>query len=195
MDQQPAKRGRGRPRKDAGNDFEPAINVDGNTIATSLDEATGDDGNGSVIDPRAIGIGDGASGGSDSRSAGVGTPRKRGRKPGSGSRKAAASPVSVSGVEKLLFSIHAMGASFLKTPELMIDQSEAALLAGAVVEVSKHYEILGGVSDKAVAWVNLAQCVGMIYGPRVVALKMRKAGDRQESGQEILQPHGLHVVT
>lgn len=178
------KRGRGRPRKDSGaggGNSDPSIQLDGVSVDTSSDEAAPGSGE-LVIDPTAF---VGGSGSSDSRSSGN-EPRssRRGRKPGSGSAsKKAAGNLSVSGVEKILYAMHMGVASLTKTPELMLDQAEATLLAGAITEVSKHYDMLDKVSDKAVAWVGLIQTVGVIYGPRALVI----AGKRKKRSEE--PPH------
>jgi hypothetical protein len=69
-----------------------------------------------------------------------------------------------------------MAATFLKTPELALDEAEAKQLSDAVTRVSELYEI-PLMDEKTMAWVNLAITAGTIYGPRavaVVAVKMNR---------------------
>lgn len=71
-----------------------------------------------------------------------------------------------------MLSIHGMGAMLLKTPELMIDESEAKLLAEAVNAVQQHYQI--EASETAIIWANFAGAIVAVYGPRLVAVATKK---------------------
>ena len=82
----------------------------------------------------------------------------------------------------MLLSIHGIGASLLKTPELAIDEGEAKMLASAVSEVSKHYEVLSKVSGEAVAWTHLISVCAIVYGPRIFAVRNRRP-QREEPAQ------------
>jgi hypothetical protein len=104
--------------------------------------------------------------------------RKRGRPAGSGKSagrkgKEKAAPVSVKGIEKVLYSLHAMAAAALKVEELELDQDEAKLLAEAVTEVASYYNTT--VDPKILAWAGLIGVCGQLYGPRFAAYKMRKS--------------------
>lgn len=105
-----------------------------------------------------------------------GTPRKRRPYAPRGSRtEAAKDKASLRGLEKLLFSLHEMGAFFLSAPELALDEKEAGDLAAAVRDVQEHYSV--SVSPKTEAWINLA-IVGMgVYGTRAIAIMARKSGE------------------
>ncbi len=85
-----------------------------------------------------------------------------------------ASTSSIVGIEKVLYSLHMMAASALKTEELELDQAESKLLAEAVTEVASHYNTV--IDPKVIAWMGLIGVCGQIYGPRVVAMRVRKAG-------------------
>lgn len=111
-------------------------------------------------------------------------PRKRGRKPGTkNSTQKAANPVTVTGLEKVLYAIHATAASALKAPELELDQTEARNLAEAVAEVQRHYNAV--IDPKMMAWIGLFGVAGTIYGPRVAAMRIRKGMEKQ---MRALQP-------
>lgn len=106
--------------------------------------------------------------------------RGRGRPPGSGtgkrntnsssSRGEKASSVSIAGVEKLLHSIHMIGATFL--PELALEKEESKLLAEAVTDVGAFYNQV--IDPKLIAWLGLMGVCGKLYGPRIGAFAMRK---------------------
>ncbi len=110
-----------------------------------------------------------------------GTPRKR--RPysprGTGAKTATEkSTVSVRGIEKLLYSIHQMGAAMLSAPELELDEKESRDLANAIRDVQEHYSV--SISPKAEAWANLAVVAVGLYGTRAVAIASRVSGERAE---------------
>jgi len=151
-----------------------------------------------------VGTDDTGSGGVDSPAtiAGIAieqpaTAKRRGRPPGSGkpgsngttagktagkSASQKASPASVTGIEKLLFSIHAMAAAMI-APELAINDDEAKLLAGALADVGMHYG--DNIDPRAVAWVGLIGTVGQIYGTRFFAWKIRKANESKRAPENL----------
>jgi len=98
---------------------------------------------------------------------------RRKRKSGGkrGPRAASRSPISVSGIEAILLSVHAVAATSLRIPELDLDKSEAAHLAEAVAEVARHYPTT--IDPRVMAWVNLTMVAGMVYGPRFYAIRAR----------------------
>jgi hypothetical protein len=116
------------------------------------------------------------------------TGRKRKRAPG-GNRGGASNggktaTKTTRDIGNILFSVHMMGASFLKIPELMLEETEAKQLSDAVSRVSELYEI-PLMDERTMAWVNLAIVAGGIYGPRVVAAKMNR---KKHKGPTIV-PH------
>lgn len=81
-----------------------------------------------------------------------------------------------------MLSIHAMGAAFLQTPELALDNSESRPLAEAVKAVADFYPTT--IDPKIIAWANLGAACGMIYGPRIFAIRARhqaEAAERRKS--------------
>lgn len=154
-----------------------------------------DNGTPGAIDPAAFaGAGGGSEGESGSGSAGIGEIRynkdgsiakRRGRKPGagnsgasSGSRKNAGTSVSVNGIEKILLSLHMMGASALNTPELMLDDSEAKMLAEGIAGVQEFYSY--APSAETIAWANLIAASVAIYGPRAVTVYNNRQKQKKE---------------
>lgn len=74
-------------------------------------------------------------------------------------------------------------ASATKTPEVALDKEEANILAAGVAGVVEHYDFLSSVlSDKSAAWLALGQAVAIVYGPRVMAVRMRKGLERATDG-------------
>lgn len=70
-----------------------------------------------------------------------------------------------------------MGAFLLKTPELDLDPEEAKKLAEGTANVLRHYPSVT-MPAQALDWIGLATCIGMVYGPRLVAIRMRNRSGR-----------------
>jgi hypothetical protein len=88
--------------------------------------------------------------------------------------------VDLSGLESLLYSLHTMGAVFLKTPELELSKVEAAKLAEAVGRVASHYPV--NIAPQSMDVVNLVMVASMIYGGRYAAYRARtKATSKAQS--------------
>lgn len=114
-----------------------------------------------------------------------GTRRRRrgaGKRPIGASPRAAPGPkasLSVGGLESLLYSVHMMGATMLKTPEIELTQGESQQMATAIANVAKHYPTTV-IDPKIVDWGNLIMCLGMAYGPRVYMIRERVQQERQD---------------
>lgn len=143
-------------------------------IAAVEGAINGDFGEHIVIDPAKVG-GAGSGGNSDN---GESRPRGRGRPRGSrnGAKATKPAPLDLDAISGVLYNIHAMGATILSAPRLAIDEGEAKHLAGALKEVQKHYNI--PMTEKAIAWTNLAGVAAMIYGPRIFAVRNDRAKER-----------------
>lgn len=124
-----------------------------------------------------------------STSADEGEPKRRGRPPGSRTRTSSGKekiPSSLEGIEGILLSLHTMGATFAKVPELVITDEEAKKLSAAIDRVAALYDF--GATEKTLAWVNLAMCVGGIYGTRLFVYSMRtKAEEEMKKKTTVLQ--------
>ena len=72
---------------------------------------------------------------------------------------------------------HATMASLVNIREIELSEDEAKKLSEASKEVLKHYPV--GLSDKTLAWVNLAVIAGGIYGTRAWAYSVRKQSERR----------------
>jgi hypothetical protein len=104
---------------------------------------------------------------------GSGTGRKRGRRPGSTNKKKTS--LDISGVEKILLSMHAMASAAFHVPELELDEKEAKQLADAANNVASHYAV--DLDPKTLAWINLLWALSMVYGTRGVAFVSRKRSE------------------
>lgn len=118
--------------------------------------------------------------GSVKRNADGSPRRKRGKRTGSGGSSASASknPVSVSGIEALLFSTHAILSAALHTPELALEKQESQALAEATANVARHYPT--SISAKTIDWAALATCLAFTYGPRAVMIRQRLDAEREQ---------------
>lgn len=58
-------------------------------------------------------------------------------------------------------------------PELAIDEGEAKALTTALERVARHYD-MAWLSQRAIDWAGLCNCLAMVYGPRVIAIRMRR---------------------
>lgn len=75
--------------------------------------------------------------------------------------------------------MHAMLASIVQNPTLMLSAEESENLAKGIVNVARHYDA-SGMSAKTIDWVNLIMVAGAIYGTRFVTWRrMRQDGQMQ----------------
>lgn len=133
-----------------------------------------------VIDGNATGTGSGAGSGTEFE-----LPKRRGRPPGSGNRKARApkpEALSVDAVEFSLASIHLLLATILQKPELDLSKNETKELAKAITNVQSHYPV--AVNPKFAAWAHLVSVAGIIYGPRVATAFKASKKDRAQKSRE-----------
>lgn len=65
-----------------------------------------------------------------------------------------------------------MAAAFLKVEELELSEPEAKQLGEAVARVNALYGNYM-IPEKTAAWINLTMAAGSIYGPRMMAHKLR----------------------
>lgn len=95
---------------------------------------------------------------------GTGTPI------GSSARSAA---VDLSGVEKILVSLHGHVAAFTKIIEFRLSSEEAHDLVTCAASVAEQYD--ARIDPKTAAWINLGTTVCTVYGMRIAAYKIRKS--------------------
>lgn len=99
--------------------------------------------------------------------------RRRGRQKGSVNREKRGSLAQTTNLEKLMLSLHLMAATFLKVPELRIDEQEAAILTKATKDVLKAYGV-PELTEKQVAVGQAAMAIASVYGTRAVVIMARK---------------------
>lgn len=101
-------------------------------------------------------------------------PRKRGRPKGIPNRKSR----DLQAVEAMFVSIHAILATSAKMPEAAIGPDESHMIIEAFANVMDQYKIK--LDGKTGAAAVLIYSLGLVYGPRAVAVVIRK---RNESRQ------------
>lgn len=102
--------------------------------------------------------------------------------PGKIREKVDITKVDISGVEKVLLSIHSHLATLSATPELELEQEEAAKLARAGLDVYKHYAtFFPSVTEKTVDLGAAVYALWSIYGTRVMAINLRKRMEQEEA--------------
>lgn len=72
-----------------------------------------------------------------------------------------------------MVSGHLMAATFLKVPELRIDEKEAAMLTKAAIDLAKAFGV-PDLTEKQAAIMQAAMAAGTVYGPRVIVIWNRK---------------------
>lgn len=84
---------------------------------------------------------------------------------GDGGKKSKISARQLTGI---LYLGHSGAAEVTKTPEIAIDEAEAAAIASAMVDVLSHYDF--EASAKTLAWANLFGTMATVYGMKIYAL-------------------------
>lgn len=118
--------------------------------------------------------------GPDKRNADGSYRKKRGRKPNSaagGSKRQTNNQVGIDALTSMLAIVHVGLASVTKTPELELDDKEAASLAGAVANVMTEFDITPDPKIQAV--LGLVTVSGMIYGPRIYLIRERRSAEKE----------------
>lgn len=116
--------------------------------------------------------------------------KKRGRKAGSGTgtgsgsngsqnRRKTDSAASVESLARVLAVLHVGIATATKTPEMVLDDQEASLLANATANVLEQFDIRPDPKIEAI--IGLIMAAGSIYGPRLYLINERKKASKLES--------------
>lgn len=66
-----------------------------------------------------------------------------------------------------------MLATYLQVPELLLDEKEAKQLSDATARVLSHYPV--NIAPQSLDVAQLVMAIGMIYGSRVMAYRVRKS--------------------
>lgn len=78
-----------------------------------------------------------------------------------------------------------MAAVGFKTPELMLDETEARAMGEGIMAVQSHYNF--DASAEMIAWINLAMILMGIYGPRIMLIKDRKREEKPKKKEGVPQ--------
>lgn len=82
--------------------------------------------------------------------------------------------LGLNAIEAILHSIHLGVSALASAPELQLDPMEATAVAKGIAAVGRHYPAFQ-MSEKAADWGNLIVLAVGIYGPRMFAIKARRA--------------------
>lgn len=161
-------------------------NAGGNPFATSV----------RIVEPTDLSgdPGTGTDAGSANGAGSADAPKRRGRKPGSkNAGTKAQNKADISGLEKILFSVHLALAAATHTPELALDADEARELAKAAAEVQSHYELV--IDPKVLAWGQLIMVAGSLYTPRILAASIRIKREAKDKRGNVVQGNFNHAPT
>lgn len=123
------------------------------------------------IDPEQLGEyiardGAGTGNGADN---GDGTRKRRKRGP---NKRTTGKVKAQETVEPFLLMAHTWAAVFLKCPEIALTQDEAKRLSDSYANFCEYHDI-PILSAKRMSEINMILALGMVYGPRVVAVRNR----------------------
>ena len=129
----------------------------------------------------------------DSRNADGTFRRKRGRKSGGSNTKSRA---SVQGdiketaifLTQGLMLFHTSLAAMTGTPELILEEAEAKAVSESTLTLAAMYDLTP--DPKLQAMLNLAIILGTTYGTRYIAIRARKAQEKEEKKQGVAGVYG-----
>lgn len=78
----------------------------------------------------------------------------------------------------MFVGIHALLAVRLQCPELEIEEDEGKAFTAAAQKVMRHYSV--ETTQKTLDIVAFLGTTGTIYGPRIVAINMRRSAERDQ---------------
>lgn len=108
---------------------------------------------------------------------------------GPGRPRGAARPkINASGVEKLLLGIHHTLRTVTGVEELDMNEHEARELANAYADVSEYYPIMN-FDPKYAALANFVGVVSLVYGTKLMALKMRATMNKPAARPQAPRPN------
>lgn len=134
----------------------------------------------------------------ETENTGVPPVKKRGRPPGSGKKtpesiEAGGAPVggatkpgkrpkqsfdreTIGLMGKQLVGLHLVAAMSTGLPEMQLNDAEGLALAQGIIGVCEQYDL--SLDGKTGAALQLAMTAGMIYGPRLLAVRKRAAAEQ-----------------
>lgn len=105
--------------------------------------------------------------------------RGPGRPAGSQNKKGLGVGLNAENLARQIMGAHAMLAVAMKSPRLVINETESKMLADATIEVGKQYSV--AIDPKVLALMNLAGASFAVYGPRIVAYAFQKKAAPNEA--------------
>jgi hypothetical protein len=89
--------------------------------------------------------------------------------------------------------IHEIGARISGIEELEMSEDESKAMGEAIVRVTEQYDV--PMPDaKTMAWINLIKVLGIVYGPRITAVKIRKGREKAAKRQPSTRPFQMPNV-
>lgn len=79
----------------------------------------------------------------------------------------------------MFVGLHAIFAERTATPELELSEEEGDKFMKSAQHVLRHYSVK--TTQKTMDTIALMGCVAGIYGPRIVAIRIRKTMEREEA--------------
>lgn len=86
----------------------------------------------------------------------------------------------------MFVGLHVMLANATKTPELAIAPEEGEAFMVSAGQVLRHYSL--ETTQKTLDWIAFAGCAGAIYGPRAVAIALRRREEARERPGRVIRP-------
>jgi len=123
---------------------------------------------------------DGAGSGDDT-SNGDGTRKRRKRGP---NKRTTGKVKAQETVEPFLLMAHTWAAVFLKCPEIALNEDEAKRLSDAYSSFCEYHTV-PILSAKRMSEINMILALGMVYGPRFVAVRNRIKNERVEKAKKV----------
>src|SRR2546423_10441970 len=91
--------------------------------------------------------------------------------------------IDKSQLAKQLIGIHTIAAKLTQMPFVAIDQTEADMLADAIDNVAREYDL--ALDGKTGAFIQLMAAAAVVYGPRVMMYQAIQRRSRREAGQTV----------
>lgn len=167
-----ARRTKSYAADSTGSNIEPANNVDSTHVG--FDDTLASNNSGSVVDINSIA---GSNGSDDSAPSGDSGPARRpradrGRKRGPRKQRDPEEKTSIKDfLTESIFGIHSFLSVLSGSDMLKIEMSEASMLGERLDAVLAHYDI-PMMSQKTVDHVRLMQAIAMVYGTRLISMRM-----------------------
>ena len=92
-------------------------------------------------------------------------------------------PITDEKLKGLLLAMHQIAAIATRTPELALDDAEAATMSEAILRVLTEYDI--AISGKAAALIGFAGACAIVYIPRAMLIKDRRQRERGDSARVV----------